>query len=310
MIKILTGPDSYRIDEQIKKVKEKFQEKTKAVFGIVKIDATQSNFAKIRQEVISNGFFDSYKLVIINDFLKLPEQDLKDLYKLTENLPANIALVLVSKGQADKRRLKKWQKFDCFEADRLSYNQIENWIQKRVEEEGGKIDFLAKKKLSEFVGCDLERLNQEILKLVSFKNRGKILIEDVELLVKPSINPSIFNLIDYIGLNQTKAAIQELNKLLESGEHELYIFTMVVYGFRNLILVKGLADLGNNSSQIVAKLKMHPFVVSKTLSQIKRFTMPQLKLIYSKLLNAEQAIKTGKNEPRLILEILVGTLAR
>ena len=60
----------------------------------------------------------------------------------------------------------------------------------------------------------------------------------------------------------------------------------------------------------MAKLKIHPFVVQKTLLQINKFSSHQLALIYGKLLAAEMAIKSGKGDPKLILEILVGTLAR
>ena len=310
MIQILTGEDRYQINQNLKNIIDRFKEKSGNDFNIIKIEAKESGFSKIRQAAISNGFFNKYKLIVVYDFFNLSTDDLDELFKFSQKLSKETVLVLIHYGKPDKRRLKKWQKFQIKELNNLDIRKMQNWVIKKAEDEKAKIENEAADKLSEYIGTDLYRAEQELLKLIAYKN-GKIIEEsDVEKLVDPIINASIFNLIDNIGAKKANQAMSDLHKLMESGEHELYILTMIVYGFRNLILVKYLANKGFNQSQIASKLKMHPYVVSKTYNQINRFSMPFLVLVYNRLLDAELAIKSGNKNPRLILETLVGTLAR
>jgi DNA polymerase-3 subunit delta len=52
------------------------------------------------------------------------------------------------------------------------------------------------------------------------------------------------------------------------------------------------------------------FVARKTLEQAKRYSLPRLKQVYQRLLETDLAIKTGKYEPELALNILVAELCQ
>ena len=66
-----------------------------------------------------------------------------------------------------------------------------------------------------------------------------------------------------------------------------------------------LAERGIASDQATAQLKLHPFVARKTAEQARNFSLPQLEAIYQKLLDTDIAIKTGRHEPMLALDLLV-----
>lgn len=310
MIQILTGEDRYQINQNLKNIVSKFVQKSGSDFEIIKIEAKESSFLKIRQAAIASGFFNQFKLIIVYDFFNLSPDDLSNLFKFVQKPLKDIIMILIHYGKPDKRRMKKWQKFQYKELNQLDIRQMQNWIIQYVKEQGSEIEYDAAKKLSEYIGADLYRAENEILKLASYKEKKKIRVEDIEELVEPIINASIFNLIDNIGAKRANNAISDLHKLMESGEHELYILTMIVYGFRNLILIKYLNQKGYNQSQIASKLKMHPYPVSKAINQIGRYSFALLVMIYQKLQDVELAIKSGNKNPKLILETLVGTLAK
>jgi len=50
---------------------------------------------------------------------------------------------------------------------------------------------------------------------------------------------------------------------------------------------------------------MHPYVVKKTLAQLKNFSGPDLRRIYQKLFSFDLAVKTGRLQPELALEMLI-----
>ena len=194
------------------------------------------------------------------------------------------------------------------------------WIKNRVAKLGGKIENNAINILAISLGkgmaqkdrnrnlkqsYNLWEADNEISKLVSYCNDREITNEDVQLLVQSKVDMNIFNLIDSISSkNKNKSALL-LNQQIEKGLNEIYILTMFVYQFRNLLKIKSLLEQNLSNQEIAIKAKMHPFVIQKSIEQCQRFEMKDLKKIYQKLFDADLAIKTGKINPRLALDLLV-----
>ena len=198
--------------------------------------------------------------------------------------------------------------------------QFDNWIKKTVEKSGGKIKKetisalaislgrgLAQKDKNKKIiqSYNLWEAKSEIEKLISYCDGREITENDVGLLVKSKVDTNIFNLIDKISSKNKRTAVSLLNEQIDKGTNEIYLLTMFVYQFRNLLKVKSLLNSGMSSSEIASKTKMHPFVVQKSVEQCGKFEMNDLKKIYKKLFDADLAIKTGKMNPRLVLDLLV-----
>jgi DNA polymerase-3 subunit delta len=151
-------------------------------------------------------------------------------------------------------------------------------------------------------------MENEIKKLVTYKN--SITVADVKKIVTSEIETNIFNLVDALGQKNLKKALIEVKNMLKKGENEIYILSMIIYQMRNLILVKNILvnnqqPTTNNQQLISRKLALHPFVVKKTLLQVKNFTLEKLKEIYQKLVDFDIAVKTGKIEPGNALNLLI-----
>lgn len=310
MLYLIFGKDSFRIREKLNQIKEKFIEKTGFDLDVEVFDES-AFLEQIKNAIESRGFFTIHKLLVFKDFVSQGNpQTQKDLAKLLDKIPDSIYLVFIEKEEKSKNPI--WKKIKnkgkIWQFTPLNYYGTLDWIQKKTESKGGEIASDAIRTLAFFIGNDLWRLDSEIEKLITYKGRKKILIEDVEKLVKPEFSPGIFDLIDNIAIKNLSKSQIILKQLLDSGENPLYIHTMIVYQFRNLIKIKFLTSSGLKSFDIREKTRLHPFVVQKSLEQVENFSFESLKKIYSKLLDAEIAIKTGKIEPDLALELLVPAL--
>jgi DNA polymerase-3 subunit delta len=80
---------------------------------------------------------------------------------------------------------------------------------------------------------------------------------------------------------------------------------MYFYQFRNLVKVKPLSEKGMPQAEIATKLKMHPFVVRKSLDQARNFSWPKLKSLYNELCEIDFASKSGKTDIALALDKFV-----
>lgn len=250
---------------------------------------------------------------IILKYLANPQKEIK-IFFIEESLDKRkkIYKELLRLGKSGVAEIKEFSMPADF--------KFESWIKNRIEKFGGKIGKdalgaliislgkgLAQKDRSGKISqsYNLWEANNEIEKLVNYREGKQIEKEDVELLVKSKVDMNIFSLIDSISSKDKNKAALLLNKQIEEGLNENYILTMFVYQFRNLIKIKSLLDQGFANPQIAARTKMHPFVVQKTAWQCQKFEMENLKKIYQKLFDADLAIKTGKMNARLVLDLLV-----
>jgi len=185
---------------------------------------------------------------------------------------------------------------------------LKKWIDKEFEKYGSKIDLPAKDLLSAYTGDDLWKMANEIKKLANYKREGIVKKEDVELHIRPKIENDIFKTIDAISQKNKGQAVGLLHKHLDNGDAPLYMLSMIAYQFKNLLIIKELAEKEAGYQAIVKKSGLHPFVVQKNYYLCQRFTSSQLKKIYQKIFQADSDIKTGKIDPELALDMLVAEI--
>jgi DNA polymerase-3 subunit delta len=187
---------------------------------------------------------------------------------------------------------------------------LERWIVARVRQHGGAIHPNAAAMLATDVGEDLRLLEMEIIKLLTYANFARpIEPADVELLTPYAAQADIFALVDAIGHRQGKTAAILLRKKLDAGDEPLYLLGMVVRQIRLLIQVKENLEGGYRPDEIARRAKMHPYVAGKLARQAQNLKLAQLEALYRQLLEADIAIKTGRIEPAVALDLLVAEAA-
>jgi DNA polymerase-3 subunit delta len=198
------------------------------------------------------------------------------------------------------RKIAKRQEFELLEGAKLK-----NWVIGEIKKTGRENVSLSPAvidKLIVFVGNDLNLLSREIEKLAVYKNKGEITEKDIELLVKSKIDTDIFKTVDALARGDKKTALKLLHGHLNSGEDPFYLLSMYFYQFRNLVKLKPLAEKNMPQSEIASKLKMHPFVVRKSVDQVRNFSWKKLKFLYEALCETDFESKTGKTDIELALD--------
>lgn len=197
------------------------------------------------------------------------------------------------------------------ELAKLTGLKLSQWIIKRITEldSQASISREALDRLISFVGNDPVFLDSEIRKLVDYADGKMIGADDVDKLVLVSIDSNIFSTIDALGANNKKEALALLHNHLKNGDDPFYIMSMFVYQFRNLLKIAGFYEKGIRSDFEIAKVaKLHPFVVKKSLAQMRNFSLAKLKNVYRKLGEIDAGVKTGKMDINLALDLFVAEL--
>jgi len=306
MLIFLYGPDTFRSHQKLTEIIDQYKKANQA--GLDLVWFSELDFNKLKLKIESVSMFSEKKLIILDNIF---EEILLDYLK--ENKLQNsqeIILVFYQTDQPDKRtKLFKFlsqkptiaQNFEL-----LTGANLDNWIKKEILNQQGQIDKLALDKLIFFVGSDLWQLKNEINKLLAYDK--KITSQNIDLLVKGKIEINIFDTIDALAQRDKKKALRLLHRHLNQGENQIYLFTMLIYQLRNLLKLKDLEQKGIAYYNLAKATGLHPFVIKKSFSQLRNFSLQQLKNLYHRLLDIDIAIKSGQLDQQLALDLLIAEI--
>ena len=118
---------------------------------------------------------------------------------------------------------------------------------------------------------------------------------------------SIFAAVDAMIDGRPSVALRLLHQLRGDGREAPYIIAMVERQLRLLALARDSIDKGVPRNEIGGRLgTSSDFVIRKTLEQARRHSWRNIIGRYNQLLETDLAIKQGRLEPDLALELLVG----
>lgn len=89
------------------------------------------------------------------------------------------------------------------------------------------------------------------------------------------------------------------------GEAPLKILALLVRHFRILLILRDLKSRGQSDKELRERLKLAPFVVTKSLKQASGFSVGQLAQIMEKLLLTELELKSSSVDGGQVLERLI-----
>jgi len=301
MIIFLHGPDTFRsrckLNEIIKEHKTNY---------VRFLDGKKDTLEDLKNEAGTISMFKEKKLVVLtNSFLNTEtEQDFLGFLK-NNNDSEDMLLFYEEKVDSRKPFFKFLKKQTSYEFNLLEGVNLKNWAEKEFKKYNAEIEPSALASLLSFLGNNLWELSNEIKKLSLYKKGSIISSKDVFLLVKPKIEPAIFETIDAIAQQNKKKAINLVHQHLEEGDSPFYLFSMIKLQISNLLTVKDFVERGKSFPEIIKKSGLHPFVVRKSYGLCQKFDLGQLKNIYRKIFKLEIKIKTGKIDPDLALDVLV-----
>lgn len=309
MIYFLYGADSYRSKRKLKEIIEEYKSVHKSGLNLINIDAAGSDFKDFSSSINIMSMFAEKKLVILKNVFtnaKFAQELLDALEDLEESKDI---VVIYEEGEPDKR-MKLFKNLEdqakSQEFTKLTPLQLNKWVAGEFAAKKAKINSSATALLINFVGSDLWRMANEIDKLSAYK--PVIEKEDVELLVRASIENDIFKTIDALVSKNKKYALSLLHKHLEDGDEPLYLLSMIAYQFRNLLIIKELQDKHEDYGSILKKSGLHPFVARKSGDLCRHFPMEQLKKIFQKIFQIDSNVKIGKIDPETALDLLLSEI--
>lgn len=231
-----------------------------------------------------------------------------------EHVPDSTQLIiweLVDPKSAEKHWLVKWMREKRLSVEPLvqpSENMMPSWIQKEATSQGGEFTPPAAKELMQQVGTDTRQASQEVTKLLTYVNwKRAVTAEDVQALTPRTAEAVIWNLVDALAEGDGKKAQSLLHQFLEDDE-QYYVWSMIIRQFRLMLLAREVLDAGGGVPEAMKALRSAEYPAKKAVAAAKHFNMPRLEQIYHRLLEIDEAAKTGGMPLEVSLDLLVTEL--
>ncbi|UCD08784.1 MAG: DNA polymerase III subunit delta [Dehalococcoidales bacterium] len=332
MIYVLSGQDDFSVAQALEDIKKDLGDEASLAMSTTVLDGNQLTFEELKNVCETIPFMTEKRLVIVEGLLgrfesgtrarrqtktskKSKKQEEAEVFAdyLTGGIPDSTILVVtegtVSGDNPIFKSLAGKAVTRSFALPRDA--KLREWVQKRVKDEGGEISPRAVHLLARLVGSNLWIMASEIEKLLLYTNGSKIEEMDVQVVVGYNQQATVFNMVDAILEFKAELAEKMLESLFRSGMAPVYLLFMIARQVQLVVRVKELNRKRSTNREMQGKLGISSeWVLKKTIDQASRYSSSRLKDVYRRLLDTDIAIKTGKMDPELALNVLVAELCR
>lgn len=320
---ILCGSDENLIKSSVNLIVEKTLNNQNVDFNLSKYDGDKIDFDTLMNACETLPFMSNKKVVVVYraKFLRDEEKE-SSKEKLYKELKGYIGsssdqtvlifyYVFESSREKPSRRVKELGKRCTFvKIDKLKGMTLQKKVKEIFNSKGKKN--IGKSELSIFcnlVDNNMDIINNEIDKLISYTEGRDITKEDIQDMMPVKSENDIFNLVDYLSQKKVKQAVDIYNELVFRGEKSSSILRMIQRQYDLLLNIKLQVGKGKDKDTIAKELRLHPYVCEKMINQSKKFTLRALKNILSMSLETEKRIKSLSTDSNVELEMfMINTL--
>lgn len=223
--------------------------------------------------------------------------------------PAESAVIVLIETQIDKRsKLFKTikDKGRVCEFTTPDDATLRKWIFGIVKKENKTIDGEALNLFLEKTGNDMENIRSELEKLFCYTmKRDTITPQDVENVCTQRVSNRIFEMVAAIAEKKQKKALDMYHDLLTLKEPPMGILSLIARQFNLMLQVKELQQKGYPSKVIGEKTGLSPYIAQKYERQASRFKTADLKRALEACAKTDEAVKMGKMNDVMSVELLI-----
>ncbi len=324
---LLYGNEMYLKDYILSDIKKKYIDKAFESLNMIYIDGKETFTDSIINACETLPFMSNKKIVVVEDFplfiskKETNNADEEELCSYLGKLSTSTCLIFIlNEEKIDNRRkvikiIK--QNGEIVQLTKLKDTDLIKWIQSIFLKNDKKISNFDIQYFLHQVGYydpntnrTLYDLENEINKICSYLgDRKTVEKQDIEKGVIKSLQNNVFALVDALGQKKSDEALYIFNDMILDNEPVQLIFHMIVRQLRMLMLTKLYEEKGYSQGDIAQKINVPAFVVKKLISQTRNFTSDNLYSVLEKALDVDRAIKTGKIEWKLAVEMFIAELS-
>jgi len=272
----LEGDEPYFIDILMDYAEKKILSEAEASFNLTIFYGKDADWAEVVNACRRYPMFAERQVVLLKEAQQM--RDIEKLQGYIENpLATTVFVVSHKEKKVDGRKglgkkLKDSKLAEVFTTKKLYDNQLPEWAGNIIKEHGLSINPKALQMLVDHIGNDLNRIENEVEKIMLNLGAKKSISEDdVEKYIGVSKEYNVFELQSAIAqrdLSKSIKIIQYFEANPKAGPIQ-YLLPSVYNFFSKLYMLKGMQGVDDKS--IAAAIGVNPFFVKEYISAARKY---------------------------------------
>jgi DNA polymerase-3 subunit delta len=326
LLYILHGEDDFSLNRALGEIKKGLGDPSMLATNTTILEGQSLTPDQLRTVVETVPFLAEKRLVIVQGLLGRfefqnktrrkaspangRESDVRSFAAAMINIPESTVLILTDgKIKSANPLFKSLSGAKAMAFPLLKGDTLRQWVKKEIVAQGATISPPAVELLAKLVGGNLWIMSSEIKKLALYASGRRIEEDDIKAVVSSAQEASVFAMVDAILDFKAGLAENLLEQLLQQGASPSYLLVMLSRQVRLVVRAKELRRQCRPEAEIQSRLGLKSeFPLRKTLEQAQRYPLERLKSVYLRLLQADLAIKTGRYDGGLALNLLIADL--
>lgn len=294
MVRVIFGNNEFQCYKVLSEIIEDYLTKA-SKNSIERFDASElSSVDEVYESLSSVSLFDAEKLTILRN-LSANKVLAEDFQKLFKKIDKFTKLVIFDPKLDKRTKMYKFLKdnFQVIECQKLSIEELVDWVVNEFKKNEKKIDRQLAYKLVQMCGDDQILLMNEIIKLTNNSEESeKIDSELVSQLVEAIPSSKIFDMLEALFSGNTKNAWKFYIDQRSQGVEIIQINSMIVWQLKQLFMAK---YVPNGSKKTLIEAGISPFVADKSIDLAKKISISNLKNCLETLVQADFRSRTDSN---------------
>ncbi len=302
------GEEPYLIQQAVQYLKVCALAGGAADFNFSSFYAADVSVSQVRDEVETLPMMAPRRVILLREVQDLTEKEWQELETLFTT-PVDSSVFILVGSKIDKR--KKFFKILLEQAQTVEFkkpfeNQVSGWIRHICKGHALGISDEAIQLLHRLVGSQLTEIEAEIRKLADFISpKTEIALEDVAQCVSKKREENVFDLCESIANGDRVGALEQLVQLLDQGQNEVGIVSLISRHIRILQLIRQGLDQNLTGQKLAALAQVPPYYVQDYTRQSRKWTMRRLEQALLVLAETDKALKSSPLSGHIWLENLI-----
>lgn len=183
---------------------------------------------------------------------------------------------------------------------------LTRWILSRLKKEGKQITGSVMQLFLSKTGTDMGNIDRELEKLLCYTlEKNVIEAEDVNAIATEQTTNKIFEMVNAIAEHNQRRALDLYYDLLTLKEPPMRIMYLITRQFQILLNIRDMSGKGFDNQTMAQKAGIPPFALRRNMTQARGFTVVQLKQALQEGVELEEAVKTGRLDDQLAVELFI-----
>ncbi|MGZ3772612.1 MAG: DNA polymerase III subunit delta [Pseudobdellovibrionaceae bacterium] len=309
----LFGEEPYLLNQSVERFKYAVVAEGAADFNLSLFYASDADVTVVRDAVETLPMMAPYRLVILKEAQELSDKEWNELETLIASpVESTVFVILASRVDKRKKQIRMLlEKADCVEFKKPYDNQIPSWVNYISQTLGLVISNEAIHLLHKFVGSNLTEIEGELKKLGDFVGGSRrIEAEDVAQVVSRSKEESVFDFTKSIGENDRVKALEHLVHLLDQGQSEIGIVSLLARHVRILLALKRGMEEELHGAKLAHYAQVPAYFLQNYVDQARLWTANKLEHALVILSETDKALKSSPLSSHIWLESMVLKICR